>query len=213
MRKICVFDLDGTMVDSAGLIVDATVSYLEEMNISYPDGFIESLTPLGYMKSAELFAEMGVPGTPQEIYDTMMDTMTEVYAHDVKLKPGVEAALRQMKAQGTRLYVLTASPHGLTDVCLKHNGVYDLFDTVWSVEDFGMTKDDVRIYARVGELIGCAPNDICFFDDNLTALTTAKKAGWCCTAVYDRQTPEQFAAMTAVCDRAIRSFEDLLEKN
>ena len=117
--------------------------------------------------------------------------------------------LRKLKASGCTLYVLTASPHLVTDVCLQHNGVYDLFDQVWSVEDFGMSKSETIIYDEVVRRLGCAKEDICFYDDNLTACTTAVKAGWYTCAVNDGQKEDITAALQAVADTYIPTFEAL----
>ena len=153
---------------------------------------------------------MGVPGTVEDIVRRIENKLVEQYANHIPLKAGVGDYLRKRKAEGAKLYVLTASPHIVTAVCLKHNGVYDLFDTVWSVEDYGNAKGDVRVYEAVAQRIGCRTEDLSFFDDNLTALSTGKAAGCYCVAVYDRHTEEAFAALTAAGDEAIRSFEDLL---
>ena len=210
MTDICVFDLDGTLVDSMARYARGILSVLEDEGISYEPDLIQVLTPLGYTKSAELYQKMGVPGTVEEIVRRIENKLVEQYAHYIPLKAGVGDYLRKRKAEGAKLYVLTASPHIVTDVCLQHNGVYDLFDTVWSVEDYGIAKGDVRVYEAVAQRIGCRTEDISFFDDNLTALSTGKAAGCYCIAVYDRHTEAEFAALTAAGDEAIRSFEDLL---
>ena len=210
MTDICVFDLDGTLVDSMERYARGILSVLEEEGISYEPNLIQVLTPLGYTKSAELYQKMGVPGTVEDIVHRIENKLVEQYANHIPLKAGVGDYLRKRKAEGAKLYVLTASPHIVTDVCLKHNGVYDLFDTVWSVEDYGIAKGDVRVYEAVAQRIGCRTEDLSFFDDNLTALSTGKAAGCYCVAVYDRHTEEAFAALTAAGDEAIRSFEDLL---
>ncbi len=56
-----------------------------------------------------------------------------------------------LKAQGYSLNVLTASPHRMLDACLKRNGIYNLFDNVWSCDDFSTTKSDVQIYHMAAE--------------------------------------------------------------
>lgn len=210
MTDICVFDLDGTLVDSMERYARGILSVLEDEGIPYEADLIEVLTPLGYTKSAELYQKMGVPGTVADIVRRIENKLVEQYAHHIPLKAGVGAYLRKRKAEGAKLYVLTASPHIVTDVCLRHNGVYDLFDTVWSVEDYGIAKGDVRVYEAVAQRIGCRTADISFFDDNFTALSAGKAAGCYCIGVYDRHTEEAFAALTAVGDEAVRSFEDLL---
>ena len=210
MTDICVFDLDGTLVDSMQRYAAGILSVLDDEGIPYTPDLIGVLTPLGYTKSAELYQTMGVPGTVEDIVRRIENKLVEQYANYIPLKEGVGDYLRKRKAEGAKLYVLTASPHIVTDVCLQHNGVYDLFDAVWSVEDYGIAKGDVRVYEAVAQRIGCRTQDISFFDDNVTALSTGKKAGCYTIAVYDRHSEDAFAALCAHGDMSIRSFAELV---
>ena len=210
MTNICVFDLDGTLVDSMQRYAAGILSVLDDEGIPYSPDLIGVLTPLGYTKSAQLYQTMGVPGTVEEIVRRIENKLVEQYANHIPLKEGVGDYLRKRKAAGAKLYVLTASPHIVTDICLQHNGVYDLFDAVWSVEDYGIAKGDVRVYEAVAERIGCTTKDISFFDDNLTALSTGKQAGCYTIAVYDRHSEEAFAALCQHGDMHIRSFAELV---
>lgn len=210
MTDICVFDLDGTLVDSMPRYAAGILSVLDDEGIPYTPDLIGVLTPLGYTKSAELYQTMGVPGTVEDIVRRIENKLVEQYANHIPLKEGVGDYLRKRKAEGAKLYVLTASPHIVTDICLKHNGVYDLFDEVWSVEDFGLSKSDVKLFHVVADTIGCKCSEIDFFDDNLTAVTNAKKANYTVIGVCDRHTDAESAAMKAVVHQYIESFEQLL---
>jgi len=68
---------------------------------------------------------------------------------------------------------------------LKREMVYDLFDNVWSCEDFGMTKGQPEIYLATVERVEGKIEDTVFFDDNLEAVRTAVKAGLFTVGVYD----------------------------
>ena len=208
MRKIHIFDLDGTLVNSMPYYSRGILQVLDEENIPYEPTLIEVLTPLGYTKSAQLYQTMGVPGTVEEIVGRIQVILHHEYAHNICLKSGVDAYLRKLKEEGCTLCVLTASPHIVTDVCLQHNGVYDLFDYVWSVEDFGMSKSETAIYDEVVRRLCCAKEDICFYDDNLTACTTAVQAGWHTCAVNDGQSGEITAALKAVADEYVVDFSN-----
>ena len=209
MKKIHIFDMDGTLIRSMPYIVGSILHVLEEERIVYGPELIDSLIPLGYPKTAEIFQTMGVSGTVDEIVGRFMDLLYQAYANDITLKPGADAYLRKLKAQGAQLCVLTGSPHLLTDVCLQRNGIFDLFDHVWSVDDFGHCKDDPVIYRQVVEQLGCDRNEICFYDDNLIACTTAVNSGWYTCAVNDGQNETATAALKAAAHEYIADFSDL----
>jgi len=206
MKKIHIFDLDGTLVDSMPYYTRGILQVLDEEQIPYEPSLIEILTPLGYTKSAQLYREMGVPGTVEEIVGRIQTILHHEYAHNIALKPGVASYLHKLKSSGCLLCVLTASPHLVTDVCLQHNGVYPLFDHVWSVEDFGLSKSETPIYHEVVHRLGCRQEDICFYDDNLTAVSTAVKAGWYTCAVNDGQSEAITAALRAAANEYIPTF-------
>lgn len=206
MKKIHIFDMDGTLINSMPHIVRSILHVLDEDRIVYGPELIDAVIPLGYPKTAELFQTMGAKGTVDEIVDRFMNLLYQAYSSDIPLKPGADAYLRKLKAQGAQLCVLTGSPHLLTDVCLQRNGIFDLFDHVWSVDDFGHCKDEPTIYHQVVALLGCAADDICFYDDNLIACATAVSAGWYTCAVNDGQSEETTAALKAAANEYIASF-------
>ncbi len=106
--------------------------------------------------------------------------------------------------------MLTASPHIVTDVVLKKNGIWDYFEEVWSVEDFGLSKGTAPIYHRVAERIGCSTADLDFYDDNPLALMGGKAAGCRIHAVRDRQTEEELSVVQQLADCYIESYRELL---
>ena len=118
--------------------------------------------------------------------------------------------MTRLHAEGARLFVLTASPHLVTDVCLKKNGIWELFEQVWSVEDFGLSKSDTPLFFEVAKRIGCERGDVHYFDDSLIALANAKRSDYRTYAVYDAQTPDEVERMKREHDVFVASFCDLL---
>ena len=118
-------------------------------------------------------------------------------------------ALRELKKRGDSLHVLTASPHAMLDPCLKRLELYDLFDNVWSCDDFGTTKADPEIYRMAAGKIGADVGDIWFLDDNLNADKTAKKAGMLVCGVYEESSKEYVEEMKAATDAFIFDFSEL----
>jgi len=184
---------------------------LNETHTSYSDDIVKIITPLGYAGAAAYFRQIGVPLATEELINRMHTYARTEYAVNVPAKKNVIAVLQRLKEKGASLNVLTASPHEMLDPCLKRLGVFDLFDHVWSCEDFGTTKADPSIYHMAAEKIGKPIREILFLDDNFNADQTAKDAGMLVCGVYDESSKEYMEDMKKLCDYYIHDFAQLLD--
>ncbi len=209
-KKVYVFDLDGTLVDSMRPAVEIVLSLLDEKGISYPDDIVKTLTPLGYRGTAKYYAEtLGVPMTSEEIFRWFIERLKIAYATQICLKEGARSALLALKERGVRMCVLTGSPHTFTDPCLLREGVFDLFEKVWSTEDFNLLKSDVRIYEEVAARLQVTTRDLLVIDDGLVVLRTAKKAGASTVGAYDSYSATE-EELEKTADRWVKSLTELL---
>ena len=136
-----LFDFDGTLVDSMPTYAGLMLRILNEHQVQYPENIIKIITPLGFEGTAKYFVEvLGVQKSVQELIALMHAYAIEAYTYRVPAKAYVPEVLKQLKARGDSLHVLTASPHATLDPCLKRLGSYDLFTNVWSCDDFATTK-------------------------------------------------------------------------
>ena len=146
MTKTFLFDFDGTLVDSMPTYASLMLRILDERNIGYGEDIVKMITPLGYGGTAKYFREvLGVTDSEQELVARMNEYALFEYTYNIPAKDGVIDTLLKMKKMGYRLNVLTASPHLVLDPCLKRLGIYDIFDNVWSCDDFPCTKADPKI--------------------------------------------------------------------
>jgi len=141
----------------------------------------------------------------------MQKYMLDAYLYTIPAKANVVYVLKTLKARGAGLNVLTASPHITLDACLKRLGLWELFDNVWSCDDFHTTKADPQIYVMAAERIGKPVGEILFLDDNLNADITAKSAGMLVCGVYDESSKDYVAQMKAATDFYIFDFKELPE--
>lgn len=206
-----LFDFDGTLVDSMPTYIAAMLRILDENGIAYGDDIVKTITPLGVSGTADYYiAEMGLDVPKETVVSLMKEYMLDDYFHTIPAKSNVAEVLRELKKRGHSLNVLTASPHITLDACLKRLGLWELFDNVWSCDDFNTTKADPSIYRRAAEKMKVPVESVLFLDDNLNADTVAKSAGMQVCGVYDPSSEEYTEAMIAATDYYIRDFEELL---
>lgn len=206
-----LFDFDGTLVDSMPTFVSAMLRILDENHISYDDTVIKTITPLGLNGTAEYYInQLGLPMQKDALVSLMKEYMLDAYYHTIPAKPNVIAVLKELKQRGASLNVLTASPHVTLDACLKRLEMWELFDNVWSCDDFFTTKADPDIYVKAAQRMHTTVDQVLFLDDNLNADTVAKSAGMLVCGVFDESSKDYVAEMKAATDFYIYDFLELL---
>ncbi len=206
-----LFDFDGTLVDSMPTFVAVMLRILDENNIEYGDDIVKIITPLGYAGTARYYKTLGLEQSEEELIALMNRYAYDEYVYNIPAKNNVIDTLHTLKDRGDSLNVLTASPHTVLDPCLKRLGIYDLFDNVWSCDDFKTTKADPDIYKMAAKCMSTDVENVLFLDDNLNADKTAKVAGMKVCGVYDDSSAEYTDEMKAVTDFYIYDFKELLE--
>ncbi len=209
MKKL-IFDFDGTLVDSMPCWGQTMLSILESRGIPVPEGLLQIITPLGYGGTAEYFIRnFGMKESKEQLIAEMNERAYEGYATQIPAKQTVADTLQLLKSGGYSLNVLTASPHRTLDVCLTRLGLWELFDNVWSCDDFAATKADPKIYAMAASRLNTTVENCVFLDDNQNALRTAKTAGMPVVGVYDATSAGEIAEITHLCGSYIHRFAEL----
>ena len=137
MRSV-IFDLDGTLADTSGDLIEAANACFRSL------GHGEMLEPVADATTSFLggramlrlgFERLGMSGEALEqavareyapfltYYETALDVYTDIY-------PGVEATLERLRADGLALGVCSNKPEGLTELLLRQLGLRGAFDAV-----------------------------------------------------------------------------------
>ena len=207
-----LFDFDGTLVDSMPTYISSMLRILDDNQISYAPDIVKTITPLGVNGTAEYYIhDLGLNMEKNELISLMKEYMLDAYFHKIPAKLNVICVLKELKARGASLNVLTASPHITLDACLKRLELWDLFDNVWSCDDFHTTKADPEIYVMAAQRLQQPVDKVLFLDDNLNADMTAKSAGMAVCGVYDASSHEYVEQIQKATDYYIFDFIELLE--
>jgi phosphoglycolate phosphatase len=181
-RRAVVFDLDGTLIDSAGDLTDAVNRLLAE----------ESRPPLGLAAvkgmigdGARRLVERALAASGPEAPDAALDGLTARFlghyeGHGAVLTrpyPGVPETLAALKAAGRRLGVCTNKPGGPTREILAELGLAPFFDAVMGGDETPARKPDPIHLLAVAAALGAGAASAVLVGDNENDAAAARAAG------------------------------------
>ena len=177
MIKLIAFDMDGTLVDSTGIIttnVNRTLAHYgfaplppEKILIHVGHGAINLLKGI----SAEAGAEIDLQEM-FEVYDTFY-TPDKIPA--TKPYPGIEQMLRELGERGIRRVVLSNRPHSQTCPIVA-NTLPDLLDEVYGQREGIPMKPDPAALNMILEANGCSREECIYMGDMRFDVNVAKNA-------------------------------------
>ena len=192
MPPALIFDLDGTLADTAPDLLGATNAVLAARGRPLLDlGHLRHM--VGFGAHALIGQAMEASGAP--VTEAQMPALTDIFiahytthiADGTRLFPGVAQTLASLKAGGARLAVLTNKPQSLTDLLLPQLELEGLFAAVYGAGRKTYTKPDPRIFHDVVEDCGGGP--AVMIGDSITDLNTARAASVPCILMSYGFTP------------------------
>jgi phosphoglycolate phosphatase len=208
-----IFDLDGTLADTAPDLLGATNAVLAARGRPQLD--LDHLRHMvGFGAVALITQAMEASGAP--VTEGDMPPLIEIFlahyrghiADGTRLFPQVAETLGALKAAGAPLGVLTNKPQELTDLLLPRLGLESLFGAVYGAGRKPYTKPDPRIFHDVvAELSGDGRAPAVMIGDSITDLNTARAAGMPCILMSYGFTPVPAAQLGA--DAVLDDFAQL----
>jgi phosphoglycolate phosphatase len=177
-----VFDLDGTLVDTAPDLV-ATLNVVLAREGLPPVAFAAARNMVG--GGARALIERGLaaegrklgPGVVDRMYREFIAHYSAHIADRSRPFPGVEAALSELERGGCRLAVCTNKLEGLSIKLLDALGLAGRFAAICGADTFAVAKPDAAILHGTVARAGGRPERAVMVGDSLTDIGVARAAG------------------------------------
>lgn len=154
-----LFDLDGTLCDTAPDILAAWLGAAERMKIGSPE---ESLRRYRIGPPLSEIIEELVPGCGEEFKKRTIAAFAELYDHSgfprTLVYPGVAAALTELKRAGKRLFVVTNKRRTPTLLILEKLGLAAFFEAVYTMDSTPGARSKDEMAARLLAENGIEPD-------------------------------------------------------
>lgn len=209
MTAALIFDLDGTLVDTAPDLLDALNAVLAGEGRRPVDiADLRHLVGFGARSLiAQAFKMTGSPADPAQI-EAMMPAFLDHYRRHIadgsRPFPGVEDTLAGFKAEGARLGVLTNKPHDMTMLLLSKLKLDRYFAAVCGQGRMPYAKPDGRIFRDIVHEVGGWGAGALMIGDSATDVQTARGGNAPVILVSYGYTPEP--ARTLGADAVVDEF-------
>jgi phosphoglycolate phosphatase len=212
--RIVVFDLDGTLVDTAPDLINALNFVLDREGMPpLPLASARNLIGAGARKLIERGLEVGGGSVTVGELDRMMRDFIDYYAEHIadESRPfeGLEAALDDLEGRGYRFAVCTNKLEWLSKLLLERLGLTRRFAAICGADTFGVAKPDPAILHQTVARAGGRSADSVMVGDSGTDIGAARRAGISVVGVSFGYTDVPLAELKP--DRLIGHMNDLPE--
>lgn len=173
-----LFDLDGTLVDSAPDLVTAMQRLCRELAAAEPDA--EAVRNV-VSKGGRAMLRRGLPDLDDQRYEELLPRFLDIYATDIaslsRPYAGVESLIAAIEARGLRWAVVTNKPGWLARPLLERLGWTQRSAALVSGDCLPVRKPDPAPVLRACELAGVAPERSVYVGDDRRDIEAGRAAG------------------------------------
>lgn len=209
--EACIFDLDGTLLDSMGVWVSIDVEFLGKRGIAFTEEYGKALSSMRLSEAADYTIKLfRLEEKAEDIIEEWLQMSRDKFANEIGLKPFAKEFLEKLKAEGVPMGVATTSKKELYIPALERNGVRGLFDVIVDSDMVKAGKESPEIFLKTAELLGVAPEKCVVFEDTPAGLRSAASCGFMTVGMLDRENAENHGEIKRLCDVAAFDFKQFL---
>lgn len=206
-KRYCIFDMDGTLVDAMGVWKDLGRTYLESLGVCPTQEQLDATGSMTMEESAAYFKQQfNLALSTQQMIHHMNHYMENRYCTDIPLKEGAWDYIQNLKGQGVKVCVATATDEALATACLERLGIMGQLDFLISCESVGVGKTKPNVYFEAAQRWGVEPGEIAVFEDAPYAIRTAIDAGFYVVGVYEPVYAHHWSETQQLCQEYITTF-------
>lgn len=178
-----IFDFDGTLAETWQLWRRVDEIFFSSRGLPFDEDASQTLATLGFAAGAQWCIERyRLRDDVSDIVDEWQRLGSALYQNEVRLRPGAEAYVRQLRAAHVPCALATTNdPHVLT--AMRHIDVDGLFDAVVCGCEVARGKDHPDIYLEAARRLEVTPTTCAVFEDILPGILSAGRAGMATVAV------------------------------
>ncbi len=203
-----VFDMDGVLVDSEPLHVEAARRLLAAYGVAYTDEENEEFVGFTDLEIWTLLkTRHGLSPTVEELTRRFGQGLIGLLEREAVPMPGVPGVLVGLRRAGYRLALASSSTLEIIAATLRVLRIDEHFPIVVSSVEVGRGKPAPDVFLAAASRLGLPPGRCLVVEDSRNGVLAAKRAGMACVAVPCAATRHQ---EFTEADRVLASLEELV---
>ena len=206
--KAAIFDMDGLLIDSERIIMQACIAVAREIGITYTQAaYTELIGRSGPDSTSRMIEQLnGVENFNRVMQG--LDSILATHNHTFPLKHGALNLLKHYQANNIICSVASSSPTRHITHRLSQVGVLDFFSHITSGQEVTRGKPSPDIYLFAVKKLGLVASECMVFEDSESGACAAIAAGLKVVVVPDLLQPSEFVSSN--CHVVVESLQDWL---
>jgi HAD superfamily hydrolase (TIGR01509 family) len=203
--RAVVFDLDGTLIDSEALVLEAYMAAADAHRTPFTHA--QFLTLEGHNRETSERRMREYFGADFPIEQFYASVGAHIGDRHAPLKPGAAELMDQFDAAGLPYALATSSGRGWVDKHFTAHRLHGRFKALVTRDDVANGKPHPEPYLKASTALGHAPPDILAIEDSPTGVRSARAAGLMTVLVPDLIQPDDETRGHALA--VVRSLHDI----
>ncbi|MET0273242.1 MAG: HAD family phosphatase [Phenylobacterium sp.] len=184
--KAVVFDMDGLLVDTETVYLEAMIGHAADIGADIPTAVFHSMIGTAWAGSSQILkTHLGHGFDTDAFRDGSVARFYELAQAEVALKAGVLEVLDHLDAMALPRAIATSSRRHEVEHHIGGHGLLDRFHAVVASGDYARAKPHPDPFLKAAEALGIAPEDCLALEDSHNGVRAAAAAGMMTIMVPD----------------------------